>query len=163
MILIPCWGDTSEFPVLPEVELRALDGESTVRPADFKGKPVLLTFWASWCGPCRAELPELAKLSKELESKGFVLLSVNVDQSKNAAVRFLQRYSIDIPVYRAAPNDLVRLGIKGLPTSILLNLDGERVQVYEGYVPSVIEDIRRRVYEMYGEKPEESGEWIGDP
>ena len=74
-------------PLFPEVIFTSIDGNSTMTMSSFRGRPVLLTFWASWCGPCRVELPELSKLYGELAGKGFVLITVNVDQNPAAGRR----------------------------------------------------------------------------
>ncbi len=65
--------EAPEHPVFPEVVFSSLDGNAAVTMSAFRGRPVLLTFWASWCGPCRVELPELSKLYGELVGTGFVL------------------------------------------------------------------------------------------
>lgn len=132
----------------PSLTLQTLDGEGTVGVDSFRGRPVLLTFWASWCGPCREELPELGKLYGELAGKGFVLLTVNVDASPSVAERFIQRMGLSLPVYRMSPRDLAALGVDGLPTNILLDAEGRIVQVYAGYDPELPGHIRSRVLAM---------------
>ena len=80
---LPIPGQTGSFlqnkPV-PDLELKTLDGEK-IRLSELKGHPVVLSFWASWCGPCRRELPVLVKLNAELKDKGLVMLGVN-DEGK---------------------------------------------------------------------------------
>ena len=68
-----------QVPVFPNVAFTALDGSRQLDLESFRGRPVLLTFWASWCGPCRQELPELQKLSAELAETGFALVTINLD------------------------------------------------------------------------------------
>jgi thiol-disulfide isomerase/thioredoxin len=136
------------------VTLRTIDGAGSVAVGSFHGRPVLMTFWASWCGPCRVELPELERLYRDLLGEGFVLLTVNVDTSPSIAERFLGQLGISVPVYRMDTRDLVALDINALPTNILLNREGEPVMVSTGYSPTVADDIRRLVHEM--------GETAGD-
>ncbi len=137
-----------KVPPFPNYTLFTLDGSSTVQLADFRGRPVLLTFWASWCGPCRVELPELKKLYGELVGTGFVLLTVNVDTSPMAATRFLDALGLELPTYKMTSRDLVQLGVNSLPTNVLLDAEGRPVQIYRGYSPEMIQDIRRLVSEM---------------
>jgi len=137
-----------KVPPFPNYTLFTLDGSSTVQLADFRGRPVLLTFWASWCGPCRVELPELKKLYGDLVGTGFVLLTVNVDTSPMAATRFLDALGIELPTYKMTSRDLVQLGVNSLPTNVLLDAEGRPVQIYRGYSPEMIQDIRRLVSEM---------------
>jgi thiol-disulfide isomerase/thioredoxin len=141
--------EPDERPLFPDqVVFTALDGRTTVTMSDFRGRPVLLTFWASWCGPCRVELPELSKLYGELAGKGFVLFTVNVDQSPIAARKYLDRLGIKLPVYRVDPGNAKFLGVDALPTNILLDADGRLVEIYKGYTPVVVEEVRRHVLEM---------------
>lgn len=135
-------------PVFPEVVFTSLDGNASMTMSSFRGRPVLLTFWASWCGPCRVELPELSKLYGELVGTGFVLLTVNVDQNPAAGRRYLESLGLSFPVYRLHPRDTKSLGINSLPANILLDTEGRFVQAYMGYTPSVVEEVRRLVLEM---------------
>ncbi len=137
-----------EVPQFPDISLSTLDGSNAVKIADFRGRPVLLTFWASWCGPCRIELPELQKLYGELAGEGFVLLTVNVDASPELATRFMDQVGVSVPVYRVNHRDLTMLGVSGLPMNILLDREGRPVQIYAGYSPAVPGEIRRLVLEM---------------
>jgi len=140
-------GGTESRP-MPSVTLTTLDGSGSVAIDSFGGRPVLLSFWASWCGPCRVELPELAKLYGELAGDGFVLLTVNVDNSPVAATRFLSMIEVSVPVYRMISRDMMTLEISGLPTNILIDREGNVVMNSVGYSPTVSEDIRRLVGEM---------------
>ncbi len=138
----------TEVPIFPNIALTALDGTTQVSLEAFRGRPVLLTFWASWCGPCRQELPELEKLYGELIGTGFVLLTINVDTSPQAGKRFLEQMGLNVPVYRLDPKILNQLGVQAIPTNVLLDREGRPVQIYRGYSPLVPEDIRRLVGEM---------------
>lgn len=135
---------------LPDITLQTLDGSGTVKLDEFHGRPVLLTFWASWCGPCRVELPELERLYSELAGEGFVLLTINVDTSPSVATRFMSKLGVSLPVYRMSQRDLVALGINALPTNILLDREGMAIRLYRGYSPIVPEEIRKLVHEMNG-------------
>jgi len=141
-------AEPEQRPAFPAVTLRTLDGSGSVAVADFRGRPVLLTFWASWCGPCRVELPELEKLYHDLIGEGFVLLTVNVDTLPAVADRFLAQLGVSVPVYRMNQQDLVALDINSLPTNILLDREGKAVMVSTGYSPTVADSIRRLVLDM---------------
>jgi len=140
-----------ETPVFPNLKFTAIDGSSQLELHSFLGKPVLMTFWASWCGPCRMELPELEKLAVELADDGFTLITINTDRSPAAGVRFLQRYEIEVPVYRMDQKTLYELGIKGLPTNVLLDREGRPVGIYRGYAPELPDVIRKSVKAMDGD------------
>lgn len=132
---------------LPNLKLEGLDG-GVVETDTFRGRPLLLTFWASWCGPCRVELPALEKLYGELAGQGFVLLTVNVDRAPAAAQRFLAATKLSLPVYRLPPQTLATLGIDSLPTNILVGPDGLPAMVFEGYDESMPDRIRQKVQAM---------------
>jgi thiol-disulfide isomerase/thioredoxin len=140
--------EPQERPLFPEVTFTALDGQTTMTMSEFRGRPVLVTFWASWCGPCRVELPELSKLYGELAGTGFVLITVNVDLNPVAGRQFLERLGLRLPVYRLQPMETKRLGINALPTNILLDTEGRLVRAYKGYEPQVVEEVRQMVVDM---------------
>ena len=119
---------------------------------------MLVTFWASWCGPCRWELPEFKELYDELGGRGFVLVTINVDTNKEAANRFLEMTGLSVPVYRLSQAELFKLGVRSLPTSVLLKPDGFPLQVYSGYSPTVVDQIRELVQEMLDESEKGSSE-----
>lgn len=148
--LVTAADELAPFPNFP---FRNLDSGKVVTLEQFRGKPVLITFWASWCGPCRVELPELQRLHEELGDKGFVLLAVNVDSTASAARRFLELYKLQIPVYRMEQPDLAAIGVSGIPTNLLLDRDGRPVQLYEGYSPAVAGAIRDQVRSMLPADP----------
>lgn len=136
-----------EVPVFPNLTLTTLDG-GEVTLESFRGRPVLLTFWASWCGPCRVELPELEKLYGELVGTGFVVLTVNVDTTTVAAKRFIAATGVDLPVYRLPPSVLEALGVDSIPTNILIGPEGRADMVTRGYSVRLPDQIRSRVREL---------------
>lgn len=136
-------------PVFPQVSLTDLDGH-VVQVRDYQGAIVLLNFWATWCGPCRVELPELQKLHGELGGKGLVVLAVAVDTPKEKVRPFMERLGVTIPAFLADARTQQMLGIDRIPFSILLDREGKVVQVYAGFSPEVMEDIRRRSEALVG-------------
>ena len=125
-------------PAFPDVSFTDLDGR-VVEVKDFQGAVVLLNFWATWCGPCRVELPELQKLYGELGGKGLVVLTVAVDTPREKVRPFLEKLGITMPAFLADARTQQMLGIDRIPFSILLDPEGKVVQIYPGYSPSVIE------------------------
>jgi peroxiredoxin len=116
----------------PDFKLTGLDGKP-VTLADSKGKVILLNFWATWCGPCRAELYDLIDLQAKYKER-FQILSLIVDDDDPAAIQeVVEKYGINYPV-ALAPNDLRMKygGIAALPTSFMLDPEGRIVQKHEG-------------------------------
>lgn len=104
---------------------RALDG-SKFDSKSLKGHITLLTFWASWCGPCREEMPAYASIYPELEKRGFRIIAVNVDQDESKARAFLERIPVNYPVLLDTDNSLLStFDTKAMPTSYLINEKGQ--------------------------------------
>lgn len=119
-------GDT-----LPEFSTFKLEGQL---PADLKGKVVLLDFWASWCGPCKESFPVMEDLHKKYGAKGFVILAVNVDESKDAMKDFLKEHPASFTIVHDATKKLVgTANIASMPTSFLLGKDGKIAAVHKGF------------------------------
>src|SRR6266576_2635622 len=116
----------------PDFRLTGLDGKP-VTLADSKGKVILLNFWATWCGPCRAELYDLIDLQAKYKDR-FQILSLIVDDDDSATIQaVVEKYGINYPV-ALAPNE-IRMqygGIAALPTSFVLDTEGRIVQKHEG-------------------------------
>lgn len=93
--------------------------------AEAKGRPVLLNFWASWCEPCRAEMPSLELLAQRHEADGLLVLAVNHRETDVAIRRFLQTMPVSLPILRDTDGATSRsFGVRIFPTSVLIARDG---------------------------------------
>jgi len=116
----------------PEFAVKGIDG-STVNPASARGKVVLLNVWATWCGPCRSEFPDLVELQKKYQDKLQVIGLVVDDADEDAVRKFVKHYGINYPV--AMATDEVRFqfgGVPALPTSFIVDAQGRVVQKHIG-------------------------------
>ncbi len=114
-----------------DITLPTSDG-GTFRMADHRGSPVVLSFWASWCGPCRAELPALATWAAT--HPDVQVLTVNVDRQRPPADRFLQSVRFDLPVaYDPDAKELGRFGVMSMPTMFLFDRAGAFIWSHTGY------------------------------
>jgi len=106
----------------------------TVRLSDFKGKVVLLDFWATWCAPCREEIPELIQLQRQYSSKGFTVLGVALDEEGAAVVKpVAHRLDINYPVVIGTLQVAAAYGgIEALPTTFLIGRNGKILKTYVG-------------------------------
>jgi len=112
-----------------EIPLKA---GGTFRMADHKGEKVLLTFWASWCAPCRRELPALSTWAKSHPE--VTVLAVNVDRTSAEAESFMRKVSFDLPVaYDPDAKHLGRYGVASMPTMLLFDRKGALVWRHTGY------------------------------
>jgi thiol-disulfide isomerase/thioredoxin len=128
----------------PEFNLAGLDGKP-VTLSDTKGKVVLVNFWATWCGPCRAEIPDLVELQNKYKDRLQILGLVVDDEDQAAIKKFVAKYRVNYPV--AIATDALRLeygGIPALPTSFVLDPEGRVVQKHEGLRDPVLYETEVR-------------------
>ena len=128
----------------PEFNLAGLDGKPVIL-ADTKGKVVLVNFWATWCGPCRAEIPDLVELQNKYKDRLQILGLVVDDEDQAAIKKFVAKYRVNYPV--AIATDALRLeygGIPALPTSFVLDPEGRVVQKHEGLRDPVLYETEVR-------------------
>lgn len=104
-----------------------------VQLSDYKGKPVLINAWATWCPPCKAEMPLLNQYYKAHAAQGFVLLAVNAGDSQAQAESFANDYGLTFPVLLDPGTRLLnQMAINSFPTSILLGKDGKVAAIHSG-------------------------------
>jgi thiol-disulfide isomerase/thioredoxin len=116
----------------PDFKLTALNGKP-VTLADSHGKVVLLNFWATWCGPCRAEIPDLIELQNKYKDRLQILGLVVDDDDAEAIKEFVEKFGINYPVALASNETRIQyVGIAALPTSFVLDAEGRIVQKHEG-------------------------------
>jgi len=122
-------------PTAPVTDFRLPDLEGRPRSADeWRGRVVLLNFWATWCAPCREELPALETLHRALAAEDFAVVAVSLDGSPPEIVAdFVARTGVSFPVLHDRERELAdRLGVRGYPTSLLLDREGRPVLAVEG-------------------------------
>jgi len=115
---------------LDELALQELDG-GTWRLSEHRGQVVLLNYWATWCGPCRAETPGLVKIAKD--TKGVAVVGVSVDHGDVALVReFVKEMKVGYPIAIPERVSQFEQGLAGVPTTILIDAKGRVAKVYVG-------------------------------
>ena len=108
----------------PALELQDLGGQPH-RLADYRGRVVLLNFWATWCTPCRDEMPSIGQLRKKLAGRGFDVLAVNVDEPDSRVRKFLTEVPLDFPVVLDPGGRTTKAwNVRILPASYLIGPDG---------------------------------------
>jgi peroxiredoxin len=117
----------------PEFSLPSLKG-STVTLSSMKGKVVLIDFWAQWCEPCKKELPELDKLSKQYAGKGVVIVAVNIDKQRENAERMVKQLGVSLPVLLDPAGSVAgTYDLPKMPTSFVVDKKGIVRFVNEGF------------------------------
>jgi thiol-disulfide isomerase/thioredoxin len=128
----------------PGFKLTGLDGKP-VTLADSRGKIILLNFWATWCGPCRAEIPDLVELQNKYKDRLQILGLVVDDDDQDAIKKFVAEFGINYPVALATGDIRVQYGgIPALPTSFVLDAEGRVVQKHEGLRDPVLYETEIR-------------------
>jgi len=121
----------------------------TATTAGLKGKVVFINFWASWCPPCRAEMPSLDELYKKLQNDDrFVFLFISEDEDKSKAIKYLKKNHFTIPLYTrsgAIPNEIFS---GTLPTTVVINKDGKVVLKHEGLAGYNTESFIRQLKDL---------------
>ena len=148
-----CARSTSEVPSTdngakgtpaPAVSFENLDGQ-TVNLSQYRGKVVLVNFWATWCEPCRSEIPELIEYQKKYADKGFTVLGVAMDQEgKSVVAPFVEKQQFDVNGQKMTMNYPIVLGnekiatqfggIIGMPTTFVISKDGKVVKRVIGVI-----------------------------
>ncbi len=112
--------------MLPTFENKFLTNET------FKGKRVILNIWASWCPPCRREMPALNTLHSKLQQQGDTVLGISADTDLYMAMKYLANAGIDFPTLLNGYNYVESLGVSVYPTTFVIDANGHIEQVYEG-------------------------------
>jgi peroxiredoxin len=123
----------------PDFALKDLNGR-VYRLSDFKGRVVLLNFFATWCGPCRQEVPHLLNLRKKFGDQGVEVIGVSLDHEVDRALRpFVQRYRITYPVLLGTRKVVLDYGgIRGIPTTFVIDHNGTIRDYFAGMPPSYL-------------------------
>lgn len=117
----------------PDFTLRTLDGRN-LRLQEQRGRVVLVNFWATWCGPCRVEMPHLNRLHDKYRAAGLVLLGVNVDEDPRAAAGVAAKLGVQFPVLLDTDKAVSRLyDLNSMPSTVLIDRDGRVRHVHRGY------------------------------
>lgn len=107
-----------------DFELEDLNGKK-VQMSDFKGKVIFLNFWATWCGPCRSEMPSMEKLYNALKNKGLVMLAINLQEDKKKVAAFMNSNKLTFPVLLDTTGKIGSIyGARNIPTTYLFDKSG---------------------------------------
>ncbi len=117
----------------PSWQLKDLEGKS-VKLADFKGKVVVLNFWATWCPPCRREIPDFVALQKQYADKGLVIIGVSLDEGGASVVKpFAKKMGINYPVVMGDQKTIAAYGgVQVVPTTFIIDKTGKLAAQHEG-------------------------------
>lgn len=144
-------------PAVVDAELRAVSG-APIKLSSYAGKVLLVNLWATWCGPCRLETPELVKLHKEFHAQGLEVVGLsteNADDSADNVREFVHNYNVDYRVGWSGPEVAIALmqGRDAIPQSFIISRDGHVLKRFIGFSPTSTPDqIRAAVQEALNQK-----------
>jgi len=124
-----------EGQAAPDFVLKSATGEN-LRLSEYRGDVVLINFWATWCGPCRQEMPLLDDLYGRYQRVGFNLLGVNIDDDSRRAMQMVQELGVKFPVLFDENKEVSKLyEVEAMPVTVLVDREGRVRHVHHGYKP----------------------------
>ena len=131
--------------IAPDFTLRGADGRN-VRLDELRGQVVLVNFWATWCGPCREEMPRLNSLYEKYRKSGFVLLGVNIDDDPHTAIATALKLNVAFPVLLDTDKKVSKLyDLSTMPSTVVIDRDGKMRFLHRGYRAGVEGDYELQI------------------
>ena len=135
----------------PDFTLKSRNGEN-IKLSELRGEVVMLNFWASWCAPCRKEMPLLEVIYKKYSDLGFTLLAVNVEEDSSKANNLLRDIPVTFPVLYDNTNKVTKLyKVVAMPSTVIIDRDGNLRYLHRGYLPGYEEEYKKQVSELIRE------------
>ena len=132
----------------PDFTLRSDQGDNK-KLSEYRGKVVLINFWASWCGPCQQELPKLSELKDLHDEYDFELLAVNIDEEPKKALRLAKKLGINFPILFDETKQVSKLyDIDAMPMTILIDRNGEIRYMHRGYKESYLSLYQQQIKQL---------------
>lgn len=137
----------------PAFSLPSIDG-AKVNLTDYQGKVVLLDFWATWCPPCRAAMPHLAKLQEQHRSDGLVVLGMSMDKNREDLDSFLSSQNVNYPMLLVDEDTRLAFGgVASIPQTFLVDRKGRIRHKFLGYDHKIASQMEAKILELLGEAP----------
>jgi peroxiredoxin len=135
----------------PDFTLKSSNG-ANIKLSELRGQVVMINFWASWCGPCRQEMPLLDQLYQRYQPMGFTLLGVNVEEDSRAADKVLKEIPVSFPVLYDKKNQVSEsYQVRAMPSTFLIDRDGKVRYLHKGYQPGYEEEYQQQIRELVKE------------
>ena len=135
----------------PDFTLPSLDGPN-LRLQEQRGQVVMINFWATWCGPCRVEMPHLARLYEKYRGSGFTVLAVNIDEDPHKAAHLAKQVGMRFPVLLDTDKKVSRLyDLSTMPSTVLVDRDGRVRYIHRGYRDGYEQTYEKQIRELLRE------------
>ncbi|MGI1679615.1 MAG: TlpA family protein disulfide reductase [Cellvibrionaceae bacterium] len=123
-----------------------------VRLSELRGEVVMINFWASWCGPCRQEMPILEELYQRYSRAGFTILGVNVEPDSEEANKILNNVKISFPVLYDQESEVSELyNVEAMPSTVIIDRNGKMRYLHRGYKPGYEDEYKKQIKELIRE------------
>jgi len=117
-------SEVAGTPPAPDFSLTDIDGRQH-RLGDYRGRVVIVNFWATWCPPCREEMPSMQRAWERIRDEGIVMLGINLGEDEDAIFEFTAGYPVDFPLLMDRDSSVIRAwGVRGLPTTFVIDPRG---------------------------------------
>jgi peroxiredoxin len=132
----------------PDFTLHTMNGPN-LRLQEQRGRVVMVNFWATWCGPCRQEMPQLNRLYEKYHAAGFVLLGVNVDDDTRKAAEVAGKLGVTFPVLLDTDKAVSKLyELSTMPSTVIIDRDGKVRYVHRGYLTGYEDNYEKQIREL---------------
>ena len=136
----------------PGFSLKTKDGQA-FSLEELKGDVVMINFWATWCGPCRKEMPLLDALYQRYERLGFTLVGVNVEEDPSGADKYLKETPVSFPILYDTDNTVSKLyDVNAMPSTVLVDRQGNMRYLHKGYKPGDENDYQNWIRSLIRER-----------
>ena len=132
----------------PDFTLHVMNG-ANLRLQEQRGRVVMVNFWATWCGPCRQEMPQLNRLYEKYHAAGFVLLGINVDDDTSKAAEVAGKLGVTFPVLLDTDKTVSKLyELSTMPSTVIIDRDGKVRYVHRGYLTGYEDNYEKQIREL---------------
>jgi peroxiredoxin len=134
-----------EGQMAPDFALKSSSGQN-LRLSEYRGDVVMINFWATWCGPCRQEMPELEAIYQKYQSLGFTILGINVDKDRAMAGKVLNSTPLSFPILFDSDNAVTELyQVDAMPTTVIVDRNGKVRFIHRGYKPGYEDEYVKQI------------------
>jgi len=135
----------------PDFTLASNQGKN-IKLSELSGQVVMINFWASWCGPCRQEMPLLDAMYKKYSPLGFTLLGVNVEEDSKPGKKLIRDLKVTFPILYDTSNKVSKMyNVQAMPTTVIVDRNGRVRYVHQGYAPGAEEKYAKEVSKLIRE------------
>lgn len=129
----------------PDFTLKS-HGGGNLKLSEFRGQVVMINFWASWCGPCRQEMPLIEQLHQRYSPLGFTVLGVNVEEDSSKAQELLRELRVSFPILFDTSNSASKLyNVSAMPSTVFVDRDGKLRYLHKGYKPGYEHEYEKQI------------------